>query len=397
MAKKLWGGRFSKETDPLVEQFTSSIKTDFVLAKYDIIGSIAHAKMLGKCNIIPKKDAEKIVRGLNAILKDLDDCKIELDISVEDVHTLVQDLLQKKIGDAAKKVHTARSRNDQVSLDTRLFARDFLCVLSGSINNLKDSLSDFVSKNKQVKNLPGYTHMQHAQPITLDDYIGAYKAMLDRDADRLKDVYKRVNVLPLGSCALAGTSLPIDRKFVAKELGFSSVIENTVDAVSDRDFVIEILNACVILGMHLSRLSEDLIIWSSSEFNFIDIDEAFCTGSSIMPQKKNPDVLELIRGSTGKLYGNLMSVLVLMKGLPLSYNRDMQLDKEPLFDSLKIVNDELLILAKMIKASKLNKESIDKQLKDPGLYATKMAEDLVRKGVAFKDAHKMIGKKYARF
>jgi argininosuccinate lyase len=278
-----------------------------------------------------------------------------------------------------------------------MFARDFLCALGGSISNLQAALDEFVSKNKQVKALPGYTHMQHAQPISLSDYAGAYKAMLERDVDRLKDIYKRVNVMPLGSCALAGTSLPIDRKFVAKELGFSSVMLNTVDAVSDRDFVIEILNACAILGMHLSRLSEDLIIWSSSEFKFIDIDEAFCTGSSIMPQKKNPDVLELVRGSTGKLYGNLMSVLVLMKGLPLSYNRDMQLDKEPLFDSLKTVNDELLILAKLIKASKLNKESIDRQLKDQGLYATKMAEDLVRKGVAFKDAHKIVGKKYARF
>jgi len=393
MSNKLWGARFNKKTDPLVEKFTSSICVDIALAEYDIIGSIAHAKMLGKCKIIPKKDAEKIVKGLNVILKGFYSCKIKVDPSVEDVHTLVQDLLQKKIGDAAKKVHTARSRNDQVSLDTRMFARDFLCALGGSINNLQDSLSEFVTKNKQVKTLPGYTHMQHAQPINLSDYIGAYKAMLERDTDRLKDIYKRVNVLPLGSCALAGTSLPIDRRFVAKELGFSSVMLNTVDAVSDRDFIIEILSACAILGMHLSRLSEDLIIWSSSEFNFIDIDEAFCTGSSIMPQKKNPDVLELIRGSAGRLYGNLMSVLVMMKGLPLSYNRDMQLDKEPLFDSLKTVNDGLLVLAKLIKASKLNKESIDKQLKDPGLYATKMAEDLVRRGVAFKDAHRIIGEK----
>jgi len=397
MTKKLWGGRFSKNTDPMAEKFTSSIYTDIALAEYDIIGSIAHAKMLGKCNIIPKKDAAKIVKGLKAILKDFDSCKIKIDPRAEDVHTLVQDLLKKKIGDAAKKVHTARSRNDQVSLDTRMFARDFLCALGGSINNLQESLNEFVVKNKHVKTLPGYTHMQHAQPINLSDYTGAYNAMLERDVDRLRDIYKRVNVLPLGSCALAGTSLPIDRKFVAKELGFSSIMLNTVDAVSDRDFVIEILGACAILGMHLSRLSEDLIIWSSSEFNFIDIDEAFCTGSSIMPQKKNPDVLELIRGSAGKLYGNLMSALVLMKGLPLSYNRDMQLDKEPLFDSLKTVNDELLVLAKLIKASKLNKESIDKQLNDPGLYATKMAEDLVRKGVAFKDAHKIVGKKYARF
>ncbi len=396
MAKKLWGGRFKKQTDPLVEQFTSSIKADFVLAKYDVLASVAHAKMLGKCNIIPKKDAAKIVKGLQAILKDFDNCKIKVDFSVEDVHTLIQDLLQKKIGDAAKKVHTARSRNDQVSTDTRMFCRDFLYALSDSINSLQNSLDVFVSKNKNVKNLPGYTHLQHAQPITVKDYIGAYKTMLERDIDRFKDIYKRVNVLPLGSCALAGTSLPIDRKFVAKELGFSSVMQNTVDAVSDRDFVIEILNACSILGMHLSRLSEDLIIWSSSEFNFIDIDEAFCTGSSIMPQKKNPDVLELIRGSVATLYGNLMSVLVLMKGLPLSYNRDMQLDKEPLFDSLKIAKDSVDIMAKLMKNIKLNKSSIDEQLEDCGLYATLAAEKLVKKGIAFKDAHKIIGKKYAR-
>lgn len=395
MAKKLWGGRFTKKTDPMVEQFTGSLKTDFVLAKYDVLGSIAHAKMLGKCGIIPKKDSDKIVKGLKSIMKDLDSCKIKIDLSAEDVHTLVQNLLQKKIGDAAKRAHTARSRNDQISLDTRLFARDFICALTGSINNFQASLDIFVSKNKQVKILPGYTHLQHAQPISLNDYAGAYKAMLARDADRLKDIYKRVNVMPLGSCALAGTSLPIDRKFVAKELGFSSVAQNTVDAVSDRDFVIEILSAAALLGMHLSRLAEDFIIWSSSEFNFIDIDEAFCTGSSIMPQKKNPDALELIRGNTGKLYGNLISVLVMMKGLPLSYNRDMQLDKEPLFDSLKIVNDELMVLAELIKAVKFNKDSIDKQLKDKGLYAAKMAEDLVKKGVAFKDAHKIVGKNYA--
>lgn len=395
MSNKLWGGRFSKETNPLVEQFTASLKTDFVLAKYDILGSIAHAKMLGKCNIIPKKDADKIVKGLRSIMKDLDNCKIKIDLSVEDVHTLVQNLLQKKIGDAAKRVHTARSRNDQVSFDTRMFCRDFIRVLTGSINNLQASLDLFVSKNKQVKVLPGYTHLQHAQPINLIDYAGAYKAMLGRDVGRLKDIYKRVNVLPLGSCALAGTSLPIDRKFVAKELGFSSVAQNTIDAVSDRDFVIEILSASAILGMHLSRLAEDFIIWSSLEFNFIDIDEAFCTGSSIMPQKKNPDVLELIRGNTGKLYGNLISVLVMMKGLPLSYNRDMQLDKEPLFDSLKTVNDELVVLAELLKAVKFNKDSIGKQLKDKGLYAAKMAEDLVKKGVAFKDAHKIVGKNYA--
>ena len=397
MAKKLWGGRFTKKTDPLAEQFTASLKTDFVLAKYDIVGSIAHAKMLGKCNIIPRKDAGSIVKGLNAILKDIDNCRIKVDFSTEDVHTLIQDLLEKKIGAPAKKLHTARSRNDQVSLDTRMFAKDFLQVLTAGVNNLQASLGEFVSKNKHVKKLPGYTHLQHAQPVNLIDYAGAYKAMLERDKDRIKDAYKRINVLPLGSCALAGTSLPIDRKFVAKELGFSSVARNTIDAVSDRDFIIEILSAAALLGMHLSRLSEDLIIWSSSEFNFIDIDEAFCTGSSIMPQKKNPDVLELIRGSAGKLYGNLISALVVMKGLPLSYNRDMQLDKEPLFDSLKTINDELLVLSKLIKTARLNKESIDKQLQDPGLYATKMAEDLVKKGVAFKDAHKIIGRKYARF
>lgn len=394
MVKKLWGGRFTKKTDPLVEKFTSSIQTDIALAEYDILGSIAHAKMLGKCKIIPEKDANKIVAGLKAIFFDMKKGKLKIDKSAEDVHTMVQNALEKKIGAPAKKLHTARSRNDQVSTDTRMYCKNFIKILIKAISELQSSLDALANKNKGIR-LPGYTHLQHAQPVYLKDYLGAYKEMLARDEQRLSDAYKRVDVLPLGSCALAGTSLPIDRKFIAKELGFSKISQNTLDAVSDRDFVVEILSGAAILGMHISRISEDFIIYSSSEFNFISLPEEFCTGSSIMPQKKNPDVLELARGNAGKLYGNLMSALVMMKGLPLTYNRDMQLDKEPLFDSLKTVNDELIVLVELVKAVKFNKDSIDKQLKDKGLYATKMAEDLVKKGVAFKDAHKIVGKDYA--
>jgi len=393
MAKKLWGGRFSKKTDPLVEKFTSSLKTDIVLLEYDLLGSIAHANMLGKCKIIPLKDSKLIVNGLNSIVADLKSGRIKIDDSAEDVHTLAQNLLEEKIGEPAKKLHTARSRNDQVSLDMRMYCRDFTADLINLISGFESALDLFVSKNKSVANLPGYTHLQHAQPVSLKNYAAAYKEMFGRDKQRFAEILTRINVLPLGSCALAGTSLPIDRRYVAYQLKFAKVSANTLDAVSDRDFVIEFLNAIALVGMHLSRLAEDFIIWATSEFNFIDIDEKFCTGSSMMPHKKNPDVLELVRGSAGKLYGNLVAILVIMKGLPLAYNRDMQLDKEPLFDSLNTIKVQLEIMQRLLKNVKFNKSSIDKQLKDPGLYATLAAEKLVKKGVAFKDAHKIIGNK----
>ncbi len=390
MAKKLWGGRFSKKTDPQVEKFTSSLKTDIVLAECDIIGSIAHAKMLGKCRIIPLKDSSAIVKGLNSVLMDLRHGRLKIDTKAEDVHTLVQNALERKIGAFAKRLHTARSRNDQVSLDTRMYCKDFISSLIGLIKGLIASFDIFVEKNKNIK-MPGYTHMQHAQPVSLKNYAGAYQAMLERDIDRLKEIYKRIDIMPLGSAALAGTSLPIDRSYTAKQLGFSKISKNTLDAVSDRDFCIELLAAAAILGMHLSRLAEDLILWSTAEFGFADIDEGFCTGSSMMPQKKNPDVMELIRGNAGVLYGNLISLLVTMKGIPLTYNRDMQLDKAPLFESLNLVEEEVIVLAKLIKSTKLNKTAIQKQLQDPGLYATLMAENLVKKGASFSDAHKTIG------
>ena len=390
MAKKLWGGRFSKKTNPLVEKFTSSLKTDIVLAEYDILGSIAHAKMLGKCRIIPLRDSKAIVSGLNGILKDLKHGRIKTDLKAEDVHTLMQNILEKKIGLPAKKLHTARSRNDQVSLDVRMYCKDFVIGLMESLKGLIASFDIFVDKNKNIK-IPGYTHLQHAQPVSLKNYAGAYQDMFERDIQRLQEAYKRIDIMPLGSCAMAGTSLPIDRKYTAKELGFSKISTNTLDAVSDRDFAIELLSAAAILGMHLSRLAEDLIIWSSAEFGFADIDEAFCTGSSMMPQKKNPDVLELVRGNAGRLYGNLISLLVTMKGLPLAYNRDMQLDKTPLFESLNLVKEEVDVLARLIKGVRLNKSAIEKQLQDPGLYATLMAENLVKKGIAFRDAHKIVG------
>jgi argininosuccinate lyase len=366
------------------------LNTDIVLAEYDVLGSIAHARMLGKCGIIPLKDSKAIIAGLNSVLKDLKHGTLKVDVKAEDVHTLVQNVLEKKIGKPAKKLHTARSRNDQVSLDTRMYCRDFIKKVSALIADLDKSLDAFAKKNKDIK-VPGYTHMQHAQPVRLKDYIGAYQEMLRRDDQRFREIYKRVDLLPLGSCALAGTSLGIDRKYVARQLGFSGLCTNTLDAVSDRDFVIEILSAVALLGMHLSRLAEDLIIWTTSEFDFIQISEGFCTGSSMMPQKKNPDVLELIRGNTGRLYGNLVSLLVTMKGLPLTYNRDMQLDKPVLFDSLNIISAQLDVLSKLVRNIKVNKAAIDRQLKDPGLYATLAAEDLVKKGVAFQEAHRVVG------
>ncbi|MBL7081645.1 MAG: argininosuccinate lyase [Candidatus Omnitrophica bacterium] len=391
MAKKMWGGRFAKKTDADVERFLSSIDFDQRLARYDILGSIAHTQMLARTKIIPSVAAQAITRGLNSILQDLEKGKIKFDKDCEDIHTNIVNLLRKKIGKDGELLHTARSRNDQVSLDTRMYCKNEVNNLGLKIKDLETSLLKLAGNHKKTI-IPGYTHMQHAIPLRLSQYLGAYCQMFKRDRQRLKEVYKRINILPLGACALIGTTLPIDRNYTAKALGFSGVAKNLVDAVSERDFVIEILSILAILGMHLSRMAEDFIMWSTSEFDFIEIDERFCTGSSFMPQKKNCDVLELIRGNTGRLYGNLVSVLVMMKGMPLGYNRDLQLDKEPLFSSIDLTKEQVKILVKLFRSIKFKKKSIEKQLKDESLYATFLAEYLVKKGVAFKDAHTIIGR-----
>jgi len=386
MAKKLWDSRFKKALNPLAESFLRSITFDKELAKYDIDGSIAHAKMLGKCKIIAKRDSDKLVRGLKSI-------KVKNVNSEEDIHSAITNLLFKKLGNVSEKLHTARSRNDQVALDTRMYVKDKAKDIISRIKELQKGFLKFATKNLKVV-IPAYTHMQQAQCVLLAHHVLSFIEMFERDKGRIADAYKRADVLPLGSCALSGTGLKIDRNYVAKLLNFSKISTNSMDAVSDRDFVIEFLSAIAILVMHLSRISEDFILWSTKEYDFIDIDESFCTGSSIMPHKKNPDVLEYIRGYAGKSYGNLLSLLVTMKGLPSTYNRDMQHDKEPLFESVKITSQILVLLAKLVNGIKINKKSIEKIInKDIGLYSVDMVEDFVKnEKKSYKEAHKSVGK-----
>lgn len=388
-ANKLWGGRFKKGTEPLVERFTSSINIDYKLAKYDVIGSVIHTKVLAKAGLLSKEEEKRLLKGLNAMLDDIKSDRFVYDKNSEDVHTDIQNKLEKSVGAVALKLHTSRSRNDQIVFDTKMYCKEAVLDLSESLSDTLKAMLDFAKRHKDII-IPGYTHLQHAQPVLLAEYIFAYSYMLRRDDERLIDAGKRIKA-SLGSGALAGT--PIKAKLyndVAKEA--LEELENSLDNVSDRDFVIELLSSLAILGLHLSRLAEDFIIWSTSEFGFIELGDEFCTGSSLMPQKKNPDVLELIRGYTGRLYGNLISVLVTMKGLPLAYNRDMQLDKEPLFSSIELVKSELDILAKLIKAVTINKAKIEEQLKDESLYATDLADYLVSKGIPFKEAHTIIGR-----
>jgi argininosuccinate lyase len=391
MAKKLWGTRFAKGTNAMTNRFTSSISFDKRLAKYDILGSIAHAKMLSKQKIIAPKEAAAIVAGLKAILKDVQAGKFRFDLDAEDVHSNIQDSLNKKIGSPALKLHTARSRNDQIALDIKMYLLDEIDALIGLVSVLEKSIINFGQKNIKTI-IPGYTHMQIAQCVLLAHHLLAYVESLERDKERLNDAKKRISIMPLGSCALSGTGLPIDREFVKKELGFKGVTNNSIDSVSDRDFIIEILADLAIMSVHLSRVAEDLILWSTKEFNFIDIDFSFCTGSSIMPHKKNPDVLELIRGYVGRIQGDLSNVLILMKGLPLSYNRDMQLDKPPLFNSLDIVKDILVILAEIFSNIKINKEVVAAKLLDESLFSVDIVEYLINKGVSYRQAHDIVGK-----
>ena len=390
---KLWGTRFQKKMDDSVHQFTSSIDFDRKLAKYDIEGSIAHARMLGKTGVIDKRDADKLVAGLKWLRNQLSKGTLNFDGSkYEDIHSAITDLLQQKVGKVAhERLHTARSRNDQVSLDMRMYSKDKIDVVVRLIASLQRAILDFARENVDVI-IPAYTHLQHAQCILLAHQLLAYIEMFERDKRRLIDAKSRADEMPLGSCALRGTSLGIDRKMVAKELDFSKISRNSIDAISDRDFIMEILSDIMILGIHLSRLAEDMILWATKEFSFIEIDDAFSTGSSMMPNKKNPDVLELIRGLSGTFYANLSSVAVMMTGLPLSYNRDLQLDKEPLFDSIETLEEVLPILANLTKGLKVNKKKIEKKLEENEfLFATDIAEFLVTKGRSYREAHDITG------
>ena len=377
----------SKKTD--TSGFTSSISFDRRLALYDIAGSIAHCKMLVKCKIISKSEGDKILKGLREIEDEIAKGKFRFLPQDEDIHMAIERRLIERTGESGGRLHTARSRNDQVSLDMRMYLRDEIKKVSGLIKNLQDSIVKLSEKNMEVI-MPGFTHLQHAQPVLFSHHLMAYFSMLKRDRERFADCQNRMNVLPLGAGALAGTSFSIDREFVARQLGFSSISENSIDTVSDRDFVIEFLSAGAIMMMHLSRLAEELVIWSSPEFSFIEMDEDFCTGSSIMPQKKNPDVAELVRGKTGRIYGNLQSLLTVMKGLPLSYNRDMQEDKERLFDTVDTLKNVLEVLSPLISSLKLNSKRMLSLAKEGYANATDAADYLVRKGVPFRKAHQLI-------
>lgn len=389
--KKAWGGRFKKKTASSVESFTESISFDSRLYKCDIEGSIAHTTMLAKCNLITNMEKDAIIKGLMGILNDIEAGKLKFKTEHEDIHMNIESALVKRIGKVAKKLHTARSRNDQVALDLKLWARGQIREIISVILNLQ---LEIITKAKPVWQgiLPGFTHLQHAQPILVGHYFLAYVEMLERDRTRLCDCLKRLNKSPLGACALGGTTLNTKPAITSKLLGFDSVFDNSLDAVSDRDFCLEYAAALSIISMHLSRFSEEWIIWSSQEFDFLDIDDSYCTGSSIMPQKKNPDVLELIRGKCGRVYGNLFSLLTMMKGLPLSYNRDMQEDKEAIFDSSDTVKNCLSILKELINNTALKLDNMENSCIKGFLDATVLAEYLAKKGVPFREAHEIVGK-----
>ncbi len=384
-------GRFSKPADKLATQYTASIPVDQRLYKQDIAGSIAHVKMLAKQAIITQSDAKKIIIGLEFIRKEIEQGTFKFKPELEDIHMAVESRLIEKVGEVGRKLHTARSRNDQIALDMRLFTKEAIADILKSIRTLQKALLDVAEKNKDVV-IPGYTHLQIAQPILLAHHLLAYFEMLQRDYERFSDSLKRVDVMPLGSGALAGVTYKIDRDFVAKELGFSQVSLNSMDAVSDRDFIIEYESAAAICMMHLSRLAEEIVIWSSAEFGYIEIDDAYTTGSSIMPQKKNPDVAELARGKTGRVYGNLVALLTIMKGLPLAYNSDMQEDKPGFFDTVDTLQATLAVFARMIMTIKVNKANAREALERGYILATDVADYLVKKGAAFRTAHEIVGK-----
>ncbi|MCX7843705.1 MAG: argininosuccinate lyase [Clostridia bacterium] len=388
---KLWGGRFQKNTDKLVDDFNSSISFDSRMYRQDILGSAAHAKMLGKCGIIPAEDSELIQKTLLEILEDIEKGQVEFETDAEDIHMNIEKILISRIGDAGKKLHTGRSRNDQVALDIRMYLKEEILAIRQMLISLEETLLDLAENNLDTI-LPGYTHLQRAQPISFAHHMMAYFQMVRRDIERLNDCYKRTNIMPLGSGALAGTTYPLDRQMVALELGFDAITENSLDAVSDRDFAIELSSCLSIVMMHLSRFSEELILWSSHEFGFVEMDDAYSTGSSIMPQKKNPDVAELVRGKTGRVYGSLMTLLTIMKSLPLAYNKDMQEDKEAIFDAVDTVKMCLPVFTRMLAAMKLRKQNMYRAAQGGFTNATDIADYLVKKGMPFRSAHEVIGK-----
>ena len=387
---KMWAGRFQKEENKEVNDFNSSISFDGRMFESDITGSIAHATMLGHQGIISKADSSLICETLAEILDDIKSGKLELDPEAEDIHMFVEAELTKRIGEVGKRLHTSRSRNDQVALDIRIELRKDIKEIIDLAKNLLDAIIDLAEQNKETI-MPGYTHLQRAQPITYANYLLAYAYMLKRDISRFNDTYKRMNYSPLGACALAGTTYPIDRKMVAKSLGFDGVVMNSLDSVSDRDSVVELASNISICMMHLSRFSEEIILHCSWEFKFIDLDDAYSTGSSIMPQKKNPDIAELVRGKTGRVYGDLVTLLTMLKGLPLAYNKDMQEDKEAIFDAVDTIKQCLSIFTPMLKTIKVNKENMRRAAAKGFINATDLADYLVKKGMAFRDAYKISG------
>ena len=387
---KMWAGRFKKDLDTRVNDFNSSLHFDSRMYKEDICGSIAHATMLGKCGIIEQSESEKIIEGLNSILKDIEDGTVNFESDAEDIHMFIEALLTERIGDTGKRLHTARSRNDQVALDIKLYTKKEILNIIDLLKELLDVICRKATENINTV-MPGYTHLQRAQPVTFAHYILAYAQMFIRDIKRLCDCYKRGDVMPLGSCALAGTTYPLDRDMTAKLLGFSSVTLNSIDGVSDRDFIIETASCLSMVMMHMSRFAEEIILWCSSEFSFIELDDAFSTGSSIMPQKKNPDVAELVRGKTGRVYGNLVTLLTMMKSLPLAYNKDMQEDKEAFFDSVDNTKISIEVFTKMFDTATVKKDNMRNAASRGFINATDCADYLVKKGLPFRTAYKIVG------
>ncbi|MBR4950848.1 MAG: argininosuccinate lyase, partial [Clostridia bacterium] len=390
MAQKMWAGRTAGETDKLADDFNSSIHFDCRMYKQDIKGSMAHAAMLGAKGIITQAEAETLIAGLEEILADIESGALDINMDSEDIHMFVEEVLTQRLGDVGKKLHTARSRNDQVALDLRMHLRDEAETIIGYIKDVIKALLIIIKDNKTAI-LPGYTHLQRAQPITFAHHLLAYCFMLLRDIDRFTDMKKRMNVSPIGSCALAGTTYDTDRYFEAEQLGFDSICLNSIDGVSDRDFVVESISCCSVLMMHLSRLSEEIILWSSWEFKFIELSDAYTTGSSIMPQKKNSDMAELIRGKTGRVYGDLMGILTTLKGLPLAYNKDMQEDKEGVFDAVDTVKMCLQVMAGMVATMRVNRQNMLRAAQEGFINATDWADYLLKKGMPFRTAYKKSG------
>ena len=388
---QLWGGRFTKETDQLVYNFNASISFDQKFYAQDMRGSIAHVKMLSKQGILTEDERDQIIAGIEGILSDVEQGVLEISDKYEDIHSFVEATLIDRIGEPGKKLHTGRSRNDQVALDMKLYTRDEIQVLDGLLKELLEVLLHIMEENTETF-MPGFTHLQKAQPITLAHHMGAYFEMFRRDRSRLYDIYQRMNYCPLGSGALAGTTYPLDREYTAELLGFAGPTLNSMDSVADRDYVIELMSALSTIMMHLSRFSEEVIIWNSNEYQFVDIDDAYSTGSSIMPQKKNPDIAELVRGKTGRVYGALMSILTTMKGIPLAYNKDMQEDKELAFDAIDTAKGCLALFTGMLRTMKFRKENMENSAKNGFANATDAADYLVNHGVAFRDAHGIVGR-----